>query len=235
MNNSMSEALNDPSQPKGSLTEAFEFCLGRHAHDALLATGVLERYKRAGDAAPEVTLVNTSRKLVRLEPLWRRSRSLVVVFYRGGWCSYCCQQLRAWQEQEATMNRLGVGLIAICPQTPDHLLQTQLTNGLSFTNLSDSALDAANGFNIGCILPPELVDVYTYIGTDVPVLNDNGQWVLPIPATFLVGQDGIIQFARIEVDLRKRTQPAEVLRATEARNHAAGVNPPAGEAGSGAV
>ena len=173
-----------------------------------------ERSKRWGDAAPGVTLLDASREPVSLAKLWR-SGPLIVVFYRGGWCSYCSQHLRAWQEHQDSLRRLDAGLVAECPQTPDHLLDMQNANGLSFPNLSDSALEAANGFEIACYLPPELVDMFAYLGTEVPVFNAGAQWVVPIPASFVIGRGGIIRFARIEADYKKRTPPAEVIRFIE--------------------
>ncbi|MBB3181578.1 hypothetical protein [Variovorax sp. Sphag1AA] len=51
------------------------------------------------------------------------------------------------------------------------------------------------------------------IGTDIPVLNGNGQWVLPVPATYVIDTAGKIRFAFIEEDIRKRAEPREVLAA----------------------
>lgn len=59
-------------------------------------------------------------------------------------------------------------------------MSTARKNRLAFPVLSDSNLDAANGFEIASTLPPELVDLYGAGGINLPVLNGNGQWVLPI-------------------------------------------------------
>jgi len=47
----------------------------------------------------------------------------------------------------------------------------------------------------------------------LPVLNGNGRWALPLPATYVVGRDGVIQFAHIESDYRMRAEPTDVLHA----------------------
>lgn len=174
------------------------------------ATGVAARAKRAGDLAPDVTLPDARGQRVRLSDVWRKG-PLVLVFYRGGWCGYCNLQLRAWHQQSGALARLGATLLAISPQTPDHSLDTAERNQLAFNVLSDSELEAANGFDLAFTLPPELVSFYGSVGTDIPVLNGNGLWVLPVPATYVIDEEGRIRFAHIEEDIRQRAEPGDVI------------------------
>jgi peroxiredoxin len=185
------------------------------ADDVFDATGIAARARRTGDAAPDVTLPDSTGQTVRLSDVWRRG-PLVVVFYRGGWCSYCNLQLRAWQLQAAELARLGATLLAISPQTPDNSMDTAEKNTLAFTVLSDCALEAAHGFGLAYTLHPDVVDYYGSVGTDIPVLNGNGQWVLPVPATYVIDCAGDIRFSLIEEDARKRAEPREVLAVIEA-------------------
>ena len=180
----------------------------------LQATGVCERARRVGDLAPDVTLADASGAPVKLSDLWRGG-PLVVIFYRGGWCSYCNLQLHAWQQHASELKRLGAALVAISPQTPDHSMDTIERNALAYTVLSDSKLDAANGFGIAFTLPPELIDLYASAGTDIPVLNGNAQWVLPIPATYVIDPTGRIRFAHVELDYRERIEPHSVIAIIE--------------------
>jgi peroxiredoxin len=62
------------------------------------------------------------------------------------------------------------------------------------------------------VLPPELVELYGRVGNDLPVINGNGQWSLPLPATFVIDRQGQIVFAHVEADYRERAEPAEVMR-----------------------
>ena len=179
------------------------------------ATGIAARALRIGTQAPDVTLPDASDKPVRLSDVWRRG-PLVVVFYRGGWCTYCNLQLREWRQYTDALARLDASLLAISPQLPEHSMRTAQDNGLGFTVLSDCALDAANGFGLAYTLHPDVVDYYGSVGTDIPVLNGNGLWVLPVPATYVIDHTGAIRFASIEEDVRERTQPREVIAAIEA-------------------
>lgn len=184
------------------------------ADDVFDATGIATRAKHAGDLAPDVTLPDAFGNRVRLSDVWRKG-PLVIVFYRGGWCSYCNLQLRAWQREASELARLGASVVAISPQTPDNSMSTAEVNALAFTVLSDSDLEAANGFGLAYTIHPDLVDFYATAGTDIPVLNGNGQWVLPVPATYVIDTTGGIRLSLIEEDIRHRAEPRDVIAAID--------------------
>jgi peroxiredoxin len=176
----------------------------------LRATGIESNALRVGNKAPDITLPNSSGDQQTLKALWMTG-PVVVVFYRGGWCPYCNLELRAWQQHLPALQSLGASLVAISPQTPDNSLSTAEKNALSFKVLSDSALVAAKGFGIAFSLPPELINLYSSVGNNLPELNGNGQWILPVPATFVLDQAGMIRFAHIEADYRDRAEPSDVI------------------------
>ncbi|XVJ68433.1 MAG: AhpC/TSA family protein [Rhizobacter sp.] len=120
-------------------------------------------------------------------------------------------ELRAWQERLPALRHRGAQLVAISPQSPDNSLTTAEKNQLAFPVLSDTALQAARTFGIDFTLPPSLVDLYASVGNDLPVINNNGLWVLPIPATYVIDHQGRIAFAHIEADYRERAEPEAVL------------------------
>lgn len=176
--------------------------------------GVGEHTKKRGDTAPDVTVLDSQGEPFRLANQWT-ARPLIVVFFRGGWCNYCNLQLRDWQRHHEALGRLGATLLAISPQAPEKTTATAQGNSLAFPILSDTDLAAANAFGIAFTLPPELVEYFAQIGTDIPVLNGNGLWALPVPATYLIDTRGVIQYADVEPDYRRRPDPADALRALE--------------------
>ena len=181
----------------------------------LKATGIETHALQVGDQAPDITLPDATGRAVHLSDLWKESVT-VLIFYRGGWCPYCNLELRAWQQQTDALAKLGGKFVAISPQTPDNSLSTAAKNELAFPVLSDSALTAAEGFGIAFDMPPPLIDLYSKVGNDLPLLNGNGRWVLPLPATYVIGRDGLIHFAHVESDYRIRAEPTDVLNAIAA-------------------
>ena len=181
----------------------------------LKASGIESRALQVGDHAPDLTLPDAMNQPVRLADLWQRG-PLVLVFYRGGWCPYCNLELRAWQQHGDALTRLGASLVAISPQTPDNSLSTAQKNDLAYPVLSDSALAVATAFGVAFEMPQALIDLYRGGGNDLAVVNGNGQWVLPLPATYVIDRNGRIMFAHVEADYRQRAEPTDVLAALEA-------------------
>lgn len=203
------EARDPASQPPTERAVTEDVAVG-----LLEAVGVGKHSKREGDVAPDVTLFDTHGNPVHLPEVWSQG-PLVLIFYRGGWCNYCNIQLRAWAEHAAEVRRLGATLLAVSPQTTENAALAAETLELAYSVLSDSNLEAALGFDIAFTVPPELVDVYASAGTDIPVLNGNRQWVLPVPATYVIDQNGLIRFAHVEADYRVRAEPCDAIAALE--------------------
>jgi peroxiredoxin len=180
----------------------------------LRASGIEQRALQVGDKAPDLTLPDALGRPVRLGALWQDG-PLVLLFYRGGWCPYCNLELRAWQQRLGELGQRGAGLVAVSPQTPDNSLSTAEKNELAFAVLSDSSLAAAEAFGVAFTLSPELVELYSRVGNDLPTLNGNGQWVLPVPATYVIARNGHIAYAHIEADYRDRAEPSDVLDAMD--------------------
>jgi len=108
---------------------------------------------------------------------------------------------------------MGSQLVAVSPQTPDNSLSTAQKNELAYPVLSDSELQASEAFGVAFELPPQLIELYGRVGNDLPVLNGNGRWVLPVPATYVIDRHGRVAFAHIEADYRERAEPKFVLDA----------------------
>ena len=176
----------------------------------LRASGIETTALPLGAALPALTLPDATGKPVDLRALNAKG-PLVIVFYRGGWCPYCNLELREWQRLLPQLQALGGTLVAISPQTPDNSLSTSEKNELAFPVLSDSALAASKAFGIAFTLSPELVALYAKVGNDLPTLNGNGQWVLPLPATYVIDRNGVVIDRHVDADYRVRAEPQAIL------------------------
>ncbi len=176
----------------------------------LINSGQAQRAKKAGDVAPAFTLNDPEGSPVSSRELLAKG-PLVVSFYRGVWCPYCNLELQALQAALSQIAARGASLVAISPQTGANSRKSQRDNKLEFPILSDVKSEVANAFGIRFALPDYLTEVYRTFGNNLPVVNDDPAWVLPMPARYVIGTDGIIAYAEVNPDYTQRPDPAELL------------------------
>lgn len=87
----------------------------------------------------------------------------------------------------------------------------QRDNKLTFPILSDAGSELANAFGIRFALPDYLVEIYGSFGNNLPVVNDDPSWVLPMPARYVIGSDGVIVYAEVNPDYTRRPDASELL------------------------
>jgi peroxiredoxin len=134
-----------------------------------------------------------------------------VSFYRGVWCPYCNLELQALQATLQEIVARGASLVAISPQTAPNSRKSQRDNKLSFPILSDVKSEIANAFGIRFSLPDDLIELYKSFKNDLPTFNNDPSWVLPMPARYVIGTDGVIAYAEVNPDYTHRPDPSELL------------------------
>ena len=182
----------------------------QRATQALIDSRQAETALEAGDTAPEFTLQDADGNAVSSRALLSRG-PLVATFYRGVWCPYCNYDLQALEEVRPEIEARGASLVAISPQTPANSRKSQRDNKLGFPILSDPGTAVAAGFGLRFALPDDLIEVYRQFGNDLARINDDPAWVLPMPARYVIGTDGVIAYAEINPDYTRRPDPSELL------------------------
>ncbi len=162
-----------------------------------------------GDRAPDFTLPNAfGRKISLSESL--KSGVVIVKFYRGEWCPICNLDLREIQKHIQQIKSLGASLLAISPQKPDDALTITEKNDLKFEVLSDIDQKVIKAYNLQ-FDPGE--DYHRR--RDLTLLNGDGSKFLPVPATFIINSDFIIEAAHVDANYTERMSPNEILNVLE--------------------
>lgn len=178
----------------------------------LKARGIEHSALRAGTPLPRFALPNALGKTVDVSEALARG-PLVLSFYRGGWCPYCSAELRALQLALPGLKALGASLIAVSPDLPDHSLSTAEKHALDFNILSDAGNMVARRFGLVFGVPDDVRQLYLGSGLDLAARAGGTAWELPIPATYLVGRNGLVRLAFVDADYTQRLDPAEILDA----------------------
>ncbi|MDE3105013.1 MAG: redoxin domain-containing protein [Acidobacteriota bacterium] len=208
------------------LVQAERLAISEQAVEDLFRSGIEDRTLRVGQAAPQFSLVDAATgRIVRSADLLALG-PLVVKFFRGRWCPYCVTELEAWRELQPELRRRGALFVAISPQTPrqsDFMVQQ---HALPFPLLADPGAELAAQFGLTYTVAPEQRRYYQSILINIPFNNaglsyhnaTEASWRLPLPATYVLAQDGTIAFAEAHADFRVRPEPAAVLEALDALN-----------------
>jgi peroxiredoxin len=178
----------------------------------LIASGAANKALKVGDKAPLFTLKDPDGHPVSSADLLAKG-PLVLTFYRGVWCPYCNMELQALQAFLPTLLDAGAKLVAISPQIAANSRKSVRTNGLQFPILSDTHNDVADAFGLRFELPDYLIELYKNLRNDLPTFNDDPSWTLPMPARYVIGQDGVIRYAEVNPDYTQRPEPEAMLDA----------------------
>lgn len=164
-----------------------------------------------GAEAPDAELRNENGEEVSLASLYPQGPT-IVVFYRGGWCTYCNQTLALWAEKLPEVEAAGARVVALSPETPEHATETNASHGSGLTIFSDTRQEAAERFGVLDELGTLDRVGYSLNGIDLEDWNDSGTWALPAAATFVVDTGGVIRYRFADWDHTKRADPDDVLR-----------------------
>lgn len=101
--------------------------------------------------------------------------------------------------------------MSISPQLPDNSLSTAEKLTLEFEVLSDVGNKTARDFGLVFKLTDKMQEIYRNFGIDLSTANGDQSFELPIPATYVVAQNGIVAFAFIDADYTNRLDPETII------------------------
>jgi peroxiredoxin len=165
-----------------------------------------------GQPMPSFSLPDETGRLVSLEDLLETGPT-AITFHRGHWCPYCRINTKALAEVQEQIFAEGASIVAITPEREAFGARLKADAGLRYPVLTD--IDNGYAFSIGLAIfvGAEMETVMRKTGRDLPDYQGNDGWILPIPATFVVGQDGRVVARFIDPDYRQRMAVDDLLDA----------------------
>jgi peroxiredoxin len=208
----LQDELDEITSQTRTLVQPERLLLSERAISELLATGIEDRLLKPGMQAPEFALTDVNGKLVRSSDLLALG-PLVVNFFRGRWCPYCVTELEAWRDLFPALRERGALLVGISPQSVRQNDFTLTQHALPFPLLRDENARVAEAFGTVYTVPPFMQDYYRSILVNIPFINGESSWRLPLPATVVIGRDSRVLWAEGHADFRVRPEPQEALAA----------------------
>ncbi|MEQ1953993.1 peroxiredoxin-like family protein [Mesorhizobium sp. CN2-181] len=167
---------------------------------------------KVGQMLPGFVLPDENGKVVRLADLLRRG-PLVVTFQRGHWCPYCRLTAVSVAAVQDKIEGLGAQLVAIVPEHARYSKILKESARARFPFLTDAANGYALSLDLAIWVGLEMERIMAEAGVDLPRYQGNSAWLLPIPATFVVGSDGAIVARYVDPDHRRRMEIDDLLAA----------------------
>ncbi|PCI99504.1 MAG: hypothetical protein COB14_06405 [Alphaproteobacteria bacterium] len=172
-----------------------------------------------GTKAPEFVLSNADGVTHTLTSILE-SGPVILTFYRGGWCPVCNDQLYAYQEILPEFEELGGQLVAVTPETPNSVQDTATKNAITFEVLSDAGNKVAREYDLIWEVPEDQrADFSKWLkgetGKTLAEFNGIDNYELPIPATFVIAQDGTVVYVFRDEDYKQRAKNEDIIKALE--------------------
>ncbi len=165
---------------------------------------------KVGDKAPDFTLKNADGKKVSLTAKLKEG-PLVIVFYRGQWCPFCNKQLSRLNDSLQLIKDKGADLVAISPETQEGVDKTISKTKAVFPVLHDEGMEVMKNYKVNYAVDDKTVEKYKGYGIDFNQANGTNGASLPVPATYIIGKDGLIKYAFFNTDYRKRPSVKDIL------------------------
>jgi peroxiredoxin len=174
------------------------------------ANGGGENAPRPGDPMPPFILPDETGRLISLNSLLEKG-PVAVMFYRGHWCPYCRLNVSAVIRAFDRIKASGGQVVAIMPEIQEFAGRFKSDSDASFPILTDLDNGYALSLNLAIWLGTEIQQLLSY--QDLSIFHGNDGWVLPIPATFVVGRDGLVKARFVDPDFRKRMEIDDLIAA----------------------
>jgi len=175
--------------------------------------GAGESAPKIGEPMPPFFLPDENSQMVSLEELLNYG-SVAVTFHRGHWCPYCRININALTEAYKELSVGGGQIVAIMPDRQKFIAELKSQSNVPFPILTDTDNGYALSLNLTIWVGAEIQRMMED-RLDLPTFQGNNSWMLPIPATFVVGRDGLIRARFIHPDYRNRMMISDMLAAMQ--------------------
>jgi peroxiredoxin len=187
--------------------EAYERLVGR-----LGAIAESNRAPKAGEPMPPFVLPGTDGRLVGLDEMLAEGE-LVVSLNRGHWCPFCRIELTALGAMAEDARALGANVVSIVPERSAFARRILCDTGASVRVFSDIDNGYVLSLGLAMWVGEDVRALMLARGWDLAEFQGNQAWLLPIPATFVVGHDGLVKASLVDPDFRRRMEISDILAA----------------------
>ena len=137
---------------------------------------------------------------------------VILKFYRGKWCPICNSHMSAFNDSVQYILQKGAQIVAITPELPPNSNEFAENTATEYPIISDPTNTIMNAFDVTFKVTDEYVaKIENSKGVNIAENNGNDNSYLPVPATYIIGQNGTIEFVHFDLNYRNRASVKEIL------------------------
>ena len=121
--------------------------------------------------------------------------------------------MRSIQDSLALLKSAGAKVVVVSPQKTEFIAKTIKKTNLETTILYDSGYIIMNQFDV-LFTPSEktMAKYKLFLGDGLIVSQSDDTQRLPVPATYIIGQDGVIKWRHFDRSYSKRSTVSDILK-----------------------
>ena len=136
---------------------------------------------------------------------------VIVMFYRGQWCPYCNAQAKTMQDSLKYITALGGSVVAVSPEKTDNARRIIKKSGATFPFIHDKNSEVMNAYGVAYQVDEKTQKKLKFFGVNLEEDNEENGAVLPVPAVYIVGTDGLIKWVYFNENYKVRPSVAMLV------------------------
>ena len=166
---------------------------------------------KVGEQAPNFTSIDQNGNHIELSKLLKKG-PVVLFFYRGYWCYYCNKALAKFEDSLKYITNRGATVVAVSAQTPGNSEKIIHKHHVTFHVISDTTDKIMKDYDVLFhVTKPYQLMIWKVLKTSIKKVNAQASAHLPVPATFVINQQGKIVYRQFNYDYGKRAMIKDVL------------------------
>ncbi|MGB0166129.1 MAG: peroxiredoxin-like family protein [Luteibaculum sp.] len=171
---------------------------------------VMPKGLKTGDSAPNFTAFTAKGDTFQLSDELKNG-PVVITFYRGQWCPICNRYLSNLSDSLQYILETGAKVIALSPQRPSAMEQTQQKSKTEVLLLEDRKGEIMEAYDVDFrVSEAYKTKVDNFFAVDLANAHLDSEATLPVPATFVVNQNGEIIFHHFDYNYSNRASALEI-------------------------
>jgi peroxiredoxin len=163
---------------------------------------------KVGDMAPNLMAKDHSGKMVSLKDLTKKGK-VVVMFYRGAWCPYCNKYMSQLEAALPEFSTKNATVISVTPEPEESISKAVEKTKATFSIIYDKDRKIMKDWKVAYSMSDDMKTKYKGYGLDLE--KQQGDWMLPVPATYVIGQNGKIEFVHFDENYQQRADIKSIL------------------------